>query len=71
LRIIGHAEAFGTLTGEAGQFDEKLRIGLGIERGFGPDWVLRVDATWQKTGLNVFEAPTDDLYLRVRLFHAW
>jgi hypothetical protein len=68
-RLIGHAEGFATLTGEAGQFDEKLRIGVGIERGFGPALRLRVDATWQKTGLNLFNAPTDDLYIRVRLFH--
>jgi hypothetical protein len=46
-----------------------LRIGVGIERGFGPALRLRVDATWQKTGLNLFNAPTDDLYIRVRLFH--
>jgi len=68
-RFIGHIEAFLTLTGEAGQFDEKARIGAGIERGFGPKLRLRVDATWQKTGLIVFSEPTDDIYLRVRLFH--
>jgi hypothetical protein len=68
-RILGHAEGFATITGEAGQFDEKLRIGLGVERGFGSKVRLRIDVTWQKTGLNVFDAPTDDIYLRVRLFH--
>ena len=70
-RFIGHAEGFATLTGEPGQFDEKLRIGVGIERGFGPKLRLRVDATWQKTGLIVTGAPTDDIYLRVRVFHVW
>ncbi len=70
-RFIGHIEGFVTLTGEAGQFDEKVRIGAGIERGFGPKLRLRVDATWQKTGLIVTGAPTDDIYLRVRVFHVW
>ena len=70
-RFIGHAEGFATVTGEAGQFDEKVRIGAGIERGFGPKLRLRVDATWQKTGLIVTGAPTDDIYLRVRVFHVW
>lgn len=68
-RVLGHAEGFATLTGEAGQFDEKLRIGLGIERGFGPKFRIRIDATWQKTGLNIFNSPTDDIYIRVRFFH--
>ena len=53
------------------EVEEKLRIGVGIERGFGSAWRLRIDATWQKTGLNVFNAPTDDIYLRVRVFHMW
>jgi hypothetical protein len=68
-RVLAHVEAFATVTGEAGQFDEKLRIGLGIERGFGAKLRLRVDATWQKEGLDLFGSPTDDIYIRVRVFH--
>ena len=70
-RFIGHIEGFLTVTGEAGQFDEKVRIGGGLERGFGSDWRLRVDVTWQKTGAIVTGAPTDDIYVRVRVFHVW
>jgi len=65
------AIAFATVTGEAGQFDERFRLGLGIERGFGPKFRLRVDATWQKVGAPFSGAPTDDLYIRVRAFHFW
>lgn len=70
-RVLGHFEGFLTLTGDAGQFDEKVRIGAGIERGFGSAWRLRVDATWQKVGAPFSGAPTDDFYVRVRAFHAW
>ncbi len=70
-RLLGHAEGLLILAGNAGQFDEKVRIGVGIERGFGPAFRLRVDATWQKTGTLFSGAPTDDIYLRVRLFHTW
>ncbi len=68
-RLLLHGEAFLTVTGEAGQFDEKFRLGLGIERGFGPKFRARVDLTWQKVGAPFSGAPTDDLYIRVRLFH--
>ena len=70
-RLLAHIEGFLTIAGEAGQFDEKVRVGIGVERGFGPRWRGRVDATWQKTGTIISGAPTDDIYLRVRIYHAW
>ncbi len=70
-RLIGHVEGFLTLTGEAGQFDEKIRIGLGVERGLGPAWRVRADVTWQKVGAPFSGAPTDDIYVRVRVFQDW
>jgi hypothetical protein len=70
-RMLAHIEGFLTIAGESRQFDEKVRLGVGIERGFGPRWRGRVDATWQKTGTVISGAPTDDIYLRIRVFHAW
>jgi hypothetical protein len=70
-RVLVHIEAFATLAGNAGQFDEKVRIGAGVERNFGSVWRARIDLTWQKTGLIVTGAPTDDLYIRVRIFQSW
>ena len=70
-RLLAHIEGFLTIAGESRQFDEKFRIGVGIERGFGPRWRGRVDATWQKTGTIISGGPTDDVYLRMRVFHAW
>jgi hypothetical protein len=70
-RLILHIEGFSTVSGDAGQFDEKVRIGAGVERSFGSAWRLRVDVTWQKVGTIISGAPTDDIYLRVRAFHAW
>jgi hypothetical protein len=70
-RLLAHIEGFLTIAGQAGQFDEKVRVGVGVERGLGPRWRGRVDATWQKTGTLISGAPTDDIYLRIRVFHAW
>ncbi len=70
-RLIGHVEGFLTVTGEAGQFDEKVRVGLGVERGLGPTWRVRADVTWQKVGAPFSGAPTDDIYVRVRVFQDW
>jgi len=70
-RLLAHIEGFLTMAGQAGAFDEKVRVGVGVERGFGPRWRGRVDATWQKTGTIISGAATDDVYLRVRVFHAW
>jgi len=70
-RLILHGEAFATVTGEAGQFDERFRLGFAVERGFGPKFRARVDLTWQKVGAPFTGAPTDDLYIRVRAFHFW
>jgi len=70
-RIIAHAEAFATLAGNAGQFDEKFRIGFGVERGFVFGWRFRADVTWQKVGAPFSGAATDDLYIRIRAFQRW
>jgi hypothetical protein len=69
-RLIGHVEGFLTVAGNAGQFDEKLRIGLGVERGFVIGIRARLDVTWQKVGALVGGA-TDDIYIRFRVFQRW
>lgn len=55
------------MAGNAGQFDEKLRIGLGVERGFVIGIRARLDVTWQKVGA-LIGGTTDDLYIRFRVF---
>jgi hypothetical protein len=70
-RALFHVEAFVTLTGSGGQFEEKLRLGFGAERGFGPAARIRVDLTWQKTGVQIFGVPADDVYIRIRFFNSW
>ena len=70
-RLIGHVEFFFTLSGEAGQFDERVRAGLGVERGLGPAWRVRADVTWQHVGTLISGAPTDEIYVRVRVFQEW
>jgi len=68
-RALLHAEGFATLTGLAGQFDEDWRIGFAVERFFRSTYRIRVDLTWQKSGLPFSGGTTDDLYIRLRLFH--
>ena len=68
-RALLHIEGFATLSGEAGQFDEDWRLGFGVERVFRSTYRIRVDLTWQKSGLPLSGGSTDDLYIRFRLFH--
>jgi hypothetical protein len=70
-QVLLHAEVFATLAGNAGQFDENVRIGAGLERAFGAAWRARLDLTWQRSGKPFSGAPTEDLYVRVRIFQNW
>jgi len=70
-QVLLHAEGFLTFAGNAGQFDEKVRLGVGLERAFGAAWRARLDLTWQKVGTLFSGAPTDDIYVRVRVFQNW
>jgi hypothetical protein len=67
-RLLAHFEGFLTLTGEAGQFDERVRLGLDIERAFASPWQVRGGVTWQQERA-FSSATTDEVYIRVRFFH--
>jgi len=69
--VLFHGEAFITLAGNAGQFDEKWRVGAGLEVKMGAAWRSRLDLTWQKLGSPFSGASADDLYIRVRVFQRW
>jgi hypothetical protein len=70
-RIRANVEAFATVAGDAGQFKETARLGVGIGREIGAEWSAWLDAVWQKTGRVFTGAPTDDLFIRVRVFQDW
>ena len=70
-RVRANIEAFLTLAGDAGQFRENVRLRLGVGREFGVAWNAWLDVVWQKTGRVFTGAPTDDLYIRVRVFQSW
>jgi len=67
-RALGGIELFGTLAGQQGQFQEKFRLGAGLERSFSTGLRLRLDVTWQKSGRLFNPTSTDALYLRIRFF---
>jgi len=64
-RVLFHVEGFVTVAGDAGLFDERLRIGVGLGRNVGSVLRLRADLTWQKVG------NSDHLYIRLRVFQGW
>ena len=70
-RIRANIEAFATLAGDTGQFKETARLRVGIGREFGAAWTTWLDVVWQKTGRVFTGAPTDDLYIRVRVHQDW
>jgi len=70
-QVLLHVEGFLTFAGDPGQFDRKVRIGAGLERAFGAAWRTRLDLTWQKGGGLFSGAPTDDFYVRLRVFQDW
>ena len=69
-RVLFHIEPFLTLAGNAGNFDEQVRIGAGAGRNVGSSVRVRVDLTWQKVDINE-RASISDLFIRVRLFQGW
>jgi hypothetical protein len=66
------AEAFATLTGQQGQFQEQTRVTIGLDRSMRRDLHFRFELTWQKedifflTGDNV-----SNLYFRFRYTKSW
>lgn len=70
-RIRANAEAFVTIAGETGQFKESGRLGLGVGRELGTEWRAWLDVVWQKTGRLFTGVPTNDLFIRMRVFQTW
>jgi len=67
-KLLATAEGFGAPTGAAGQFDERARLGLGVERRSSTSMRFRMEVTWQKSGRVFTGAPTDDVYFRLRAY---
>jgi len=70
-QVLFHAEVFATLAGNAGQFDENVRIGAGLERALSPAWRAGLDLTWQRRGKPFSGGHTEGFYIRVRVFQRW
>ncbi len=65
-------EAFLTLLGEQGQFQEQSRVTLGLDRSFAYDLHYRFEITWQQERLffNTSESVTG-VYFRFRFTKSW
>lgn len=65
-------EAFYTILGSQGQFQESFRLTLGLDRSYAYDLHMRFELTLQQQQL--FFDPTEnisDVYFRFRLTHSW
>ena len=65
-------EAFYTFVGEQGQFQEQVRVTLGLDRSFRYDLHFRVEITWQQEKL-FFDSKesVSDIYFRFRYTYKW
>jgi hypothetical protein len=72
-QVTAAGEAFFTITGTEGQFQERSRLTLGVDRSLDLDIHFRFELTWQ------YESPLFDdgddtgssLYFRFRLMKSW
>lgn len=65
-------EAFGTLAGQQGQFQEQVRVTAGLDRSYAYDLHFRIEITWQQEKL--FFSPGEyisDIYFRFRFTRSW
>jgi hypothetical protein len=65
-------EAFFPLTGTEGQFREKFRLTIGVDRSFASSFHIRFELTAQQQQL--FFDPTENIsevLFRIRLYHNW
>lgn len=71
-QVTASGEAFYTLLGEQGQFQEQARATLGLDRSFAYDQHFRVEITWQQERLffNTNET-VSDIYFRFRYTYSW
>ncbi len=70
--LYSSAELFATLAGNQGQFQELVRLVLGVEHTYGR-LRGRVDVTWQlrEQGIVLFGGDVSDVFIRFRLFHTF
>ncbi len=71
-QVTAGGEAFLDLSGDQGQFQEQMRITLGIDRSLKRDLHMRFELTWQLESL-IFasDQSVSNIYFRYRLFKSW
>ncbi len=69
-RVLLHIEPFLTLAGNAGNFDEQVRLGVGAGRNVGSAVRVRADFTWEKVDFKE-GASVSALFIRVRVYQGW
>lgn len=71
-RFLAGFEAFADLAGQDGQIDDIARATVAIERSFARELRVRLDGTWQKSGLFfISDAQIDEIYVRLRVYQSW
>ncbi|VAX18297.1 hypothetical protein MNBD_IGNAVI01-379 [hydrothermal vent metagenome] len=70
-QISATGEAFITLLGQQGQFQEQARVTLGLDRSFRYDLHFRFEVTWQLEQLFFSKRSVSDIYFRLRYTYRW
>ncbi len=64
-------EGFYTVEGTAGQINEKSSLTLGLERSYSYNQRGRVEITWQRQDLDLWNKEYSDIYLSLSYYPAW
>ena len=66
------AEAFATILGTQGQFQEQSRVTLGLDRSYARDFHYRIEVTWQQERLFYSTSKNvSAIYFRFRMTRSW
>jgi len=71
FRAMFSFEGFQTVEGTAGQINERSSVTLGLERSFSYKQRGRVEVTWERQGLNLWNKEYSNIYLKLSYYPAW
>jgi hypothetical protein len=70
-KIRAGGESFVTLTGDEGQFQERVRASVSLERSLRRGFAFRLEIYWQKEGLFFLsDESVNNIFIRIRLFQS-
>lgn len=71
FRAMFSVEGFQTMEGTAGQINERSRVTMGLERSFSYNQRGRIEVTWERQDLGIWNKEYSDIYLKLSYYPAW